>query len=109
MGLTNEPAPWNPAKRVSFRFIFTYLVLYSLPFPLQFIPGVLPFNEELSLPQKFVQEKVLQPYEDFWNWLVPWVGSHVLDVTITVRPNGSGDTTYNYVQVFCFAWLAVLA
>jgi hypothetical protein len=109
MGLTNEPAPWNPAKRVSFRFIFTYLVLYSLPFPLQFIPGLLPFNEELSLPQKFVQEKVLQPYEDFWNWLVPWVGSHVLDVTITVRPNGSGDTTYNYVQVFCFAWLAVLA
>jgi hypothetical protein len=73
------PAPaWGPAKRVLFRFVFVYLVLYNLPFLLDFDPGV-----------------------------VTWVGRHVFGVEITVLPNGSGDTTYNYVQVFCYAVVAV--
>lgn len=39
--------------------------------------------------------------EDFY----PWVGSAILHLSkpITVFPNGSGDTTYNYVEVLtCF-------
>jgi hypothetical protein len=90
-----EPAStapaWGPAKRVIFRLVFAYLVLYNLPFPLSLIPAV------------------AQPYQVFWDAVVPWVGRHVFGVEITVRPNGSGDTTYNYVQVFCFAVVAVAA
>lgn len=41
----------------------------------------------------------MTPYTEFWHWIVPWFGEYVLSLNykITVRPNGSGDTTYNYV------------
>ena len=88
------PAAWPPPRRFFFRFLSAYLVLYLLPFPLDTIPltGVLA-----------------QGYTNLWDALVPWAGKLVFHVSITVQPNGSGDTTYNYVQVFCFAALALLA
>jgi uncharacterized membrane protein YphA (DoxX/SURF4 family) len=87
-----RPVPvWSPVKRLLFRFAFVYLVLYSFPFPLYYIPyagmaGMWTFQ--------------------MWNKLVPWVGQQVFGVAITVQPNGSGDTTYNYVQVFCYFVIA---
>lgn len=91
---TSADPGWNQATRILFRFAFAYLVLYNLPFPLSLIPYV---------------EVIAQPYNTLWNALVPWVGSHIFQVQISILPNGSGDTTYNYVQVFCFLVLAVLA
>jgi hypothetical protein len=82
---------WNPAQRIAFRFLFAYFILYALPFPLGYIPQAM---------------RVVVSYPEIWNALVPWVGRHVFGVEITVRPNGSGDTTYNYVQVFCYAVIA---
>ena len=79
---------WTPAQRVLFRFLFAYLVLYIFPFPLDGDPNGM--------------------YANLWHKLVPWVGKQVFHVEITVRPNGSGDTTYNYVQVFCFAVMAAV-
>jgi NADH:ubiquinone oxidoreductase subunit K len=86
---------WSPMRRIVFRFVFSYLVLYNFPFPLDSIPWLGPI--------------LTQPYTDLWNALVPWVGKHLFHVTITVRPNGSGDTTYNYVQVFCYLVIALAA
>src|SRR5262249_49300959 len=40
---------------------------------------------------------------------VLWVGSHVFGTEITVRTNGSGDTTWDYVRVFCLLCLAGVA
>ena len=40
---------------------------------------------------------------------MPWVGKHLFGLDITVRTNGSGDTTYNYVQILCFAALSAAA
>jgi hypothetical protein len=39
------------------------------------------------------------------------VGKHILRLStdITVQPNGSGDTTYNYVQQTCYLVLAAVA
>ena len=90
----NSSPSWSPAKRALFRFAFSYLVIYNLPFPLQRIPWAGPI--------------LTQPYKDVWNRLVPWAGKHLLGVNIHVRPAGSGDTTYNYVQVLCFLILAVV-
>ncbi|HEY4815457.1 MAG TPA: hypothetical protein VIH58_12300 [Chthoniobacterales bacterium] len=85
---------WSLGKRVAFRFCFAYIALYAFPFPLSFIPysGVV-FNK----------------YQSLWKAIVPWVGKHILHLSydITILPNGSGDTTWNYVQVFCFLVLAV--
>jgi hypothetical protein len=89
-----QPAAWRPVNRVIFRFIFSYLVLYIFPFPLNVLPYVGAW---------------VAPYDNLWNWAVPWVGKHLFHVEITVLPNGSGDTTYNYVQIFIFAAIAALA
>jgi hypothetical protein len=88
-----EPV-WSPLKKILFRWTCAYFFLYIFPFPLDAFPYV---------------AYAVQPYAGLWNDIVPWVGKHVFKVAITVLPNGSGDTTYNYVQVFCFAVLAALA
>jgi uncharacterized membrane protein YphA (DoxX/SURF4 family) len=90
---TPEPAPsvptpkaWGLARRIAFRVAFAYLLLYSLPSPLDFLRGM---------------EFLTQAFEGVWETVVPWVGKHVLRLgtDITVFPNGSGDTTFNYVQL----------
>ena len=83
---------WSAPARIGFRLVFSYLVLYLLPFPLDVIPGL---------------GRIAEGWAAVWNGLVPWVGRRAFDVDITVLPNGSGDTTYNYVLVLCFAALAV--
>ncbi|NVJ05489.1 DoxX family membrane protein [Myxococcus sp. AM001] len=86
------PAPeaWSLARRLAFRFAFAYLVLYNFPFPLDIIPVLGDF--------------VTSVQDGLWKAVVPWVGKHVLRLStdITVMPNGSGDTTFNYVQVLLF-------
>jgi hypothetical protein len=82
---------WGAAKRLLFRFAFAYLVLYNLPFPLNMLPS----------------QATSQWYDALWDAPVHWIGKHLFHVDITVRPNGSGDTTFNYVQVFCYLVLAI--
>lgn len=83
---------WGLAKRILFRFTFAYLVLYCLPFPLVF-PAT---------------QKINEAYDGLWKAFVPWVGMQLFGLDITVFPRGSGDTTFNYVQIFCFLVLAAL-
>src|SRR5262249_51698018 len=45
-------------------------------------------------------------YADFWDEVVLWTGKKVFDVDIEYRPGGSGDTSWNYVQLFDFAVLS---
>jgi len=49
-------------------------------------------------------------YTNFWHWIVPWTGEHILHLPykITVRPNGSGDTTYNYVLQLLWTVFAII-
>src|SRR5437870_9591996 len=71
---------WPLTKKIGFRFLFSYLVLYCI-----------------QLPHSWL-----------WNRLVPWIGKQ-LGVNATFRMNGSGDTTYHYVQVLCLILLASTA
>ncbi len=95
-----EPAAlpvWSPAKRIGFRWVFAYLGLYLLPTYLSlltYIPGGGTVNSA---------------YTNLLQAIVSWVGKVAFGVKITVFPNGSGDTTYNYVEVFFFALVAALA
>jgi len=86
---------WSPTRRIVFRFVFSYLILYNFPFPLDAIPWLGPI--------------LTQPYTDLWNALVPWVGKRLFHLAITIRPGGSGDTTYNYVQLLCYLVIAAVA
>lgn len=47
-------------------------------------------------------------YEKLCEAVVPWVGRRFLGLTITVFPNGSGDTTFSYVLALCFLVLATV-
>ncbi len=82
---------WALAKRILFRFAFAYLVLYNLPVFLEYIPYV------------------GQAHQSFWDFLVPAVADQLFGVVADGTPNGSGDTTFNYVQVFCFLVLSLAA
>jgi multidrug transporter EmrE-like cation transporter len=95
-GRERSATPWSFSHRVAFRFAFAYLMLYNLPFPLGSIPLV---------------KVVDRWYDQLWHALVPWIGAHVLFLAhpITVLPNGSGDTTFNYVQDLTRLVLAVVA
>jgi uncharacterized membrane protein YphA (DoxX/SURF4 family) len=90
------PPRWSLSLRIAFRFAFSYFLLYCAPFPLTWIP---------------YGELAGQWVEGFWHALVPWVAAHVLHLPrpITIFENGSGDTTYNWVQVGCFLAIAILA
>jgi hypothetical protein len=89
----SSPA-WGPVKKLLFRFAFVYLVLYNFPFPLFYIPYV---------------GTVAAWYLRIWHASVSWVGEHVFGVTTTVQANGSGDSVYGYIQVFCFLVTSIAA
>ncbi len=116
MGQAVQPAPalassspatplpeWGVAKRILFRFVCSYLILYNLPMMghvnlLEAIPGVTWLSEK---------------YIRVWHTIVPWVAIHAFHLSgpVTVYPdgNGSGDTTLDYVENLCLIVVAVIA
>jgi hypothetical protein len=86
---------WSLATRIGFRFVFSYFALYAGLEPIAFVPGA-----------NFLAVK----YEELFQRVVPWVGSHILHYSVPVTPmNGSGDTTFDYAQVFTYLLIAALA
>ncbi|HXO42926.1 MAG TPA: hypothetical protein VN999_15865 [Thermoanaerobaculia bacterium] len=91
---------WSLAQRIAFRFVFCYLLLYNLPFPLYLlpIPGL---------------GAVFMAYRKFWDTVVLWTGAHVLHLAHPIQnlrgKTGSGDTTYDWVKLLCFAAFAAVA
>jgi hypothetical protein len=86
--------PWPIAVRVAFRFWFLYILIYTVPGPLQLIPGL----------------EVLGMWIDSgWRIAVVWFADAVLRLAepITIFPGGSGDTTFNYVQLVLQLLLAL--
>ena len=90
----DRPA-WGFLKRFLFRVLVVYVILFCFPFPLEVVPVV---GEVLS-----------EDYAELWHKAVPWVGERVFGIEIKFRPGGSGDTTYNYVQLVCYLAIALAA
>lgn len=93
-GVESVPA-WGAVQRILFRFLFSYLVLYIFPFPLNVIPVYGPALD--------------QSYTEIWHVVAPWVGEHVFGVEVRSRASGRGDTTYGNVLIFCYVILALAA
>jgi hypothetical protein len=93
-----EPAAleWSGARRLGFRFLFSYLALYNLQGALGWFPGTAWLREG---------------YLGIWRAAVVAAGRHVLRLHREIGDvaNGSGDRTFDYVQVVCMAAAAVLA
>jgi hypothetical protein len=87
-------APWSGTKRVSFRFLFLYLVLTFFPSPLTQIPGV---------------GVLFKPYGTLVDWIGVWVGTHVWKFDkVPTEPTGSGDTAENWALASFFVLLALV-
>ncbi len=86
---------WTLPEKLSFRFFCLFFGITIFPFPLYVIPFL---GNALSFIDKAM------------NWLVVFTGKHILHLSygITVQPNGSGDTTWNYVQLFIITVLAFM-
>jgi hypothetical protein len=90
--------------------MLVYLILYILPFPISTLQSLLINIQEIvtgeapdgSIPSP-ITKYLTKPYQQFWDDLVLWTGREVFGVEIEYRPLGSGDTTWNYVQIFAFA------
>ena len=84
---------WHPFTRTAFRFAFVYLLLFNLPFPLNVFPYV---------------DKIAEPYNWLWNWLVPRVGRAVFHKEVATAFNGSGDRMFDYLLVACLLLIALI-
>ena len=87
---------WSALRLFGFRFALVYLLVYNLPAAASWLPAT---------------SGLIARYLDMWQVAVPWVGRHLLQLhhPIDSVPNGSGDRTFDYVQVLCIAALAMLA
>src|SRR5260370_42553063 len=87
---TGRGAMTGFVRRAGLRFAFCSLLLYNLQLALSWIPGA---------------GWLVMRYQERWAAVVPWVGRHVLRLggEIAAVPNGSGDRTFDHVQVFCMA------
>lgn len=88
--------PWSRKKRIGFRFVACYFILYSFASYVSSIPiiGILAAW-----------------YSSGMQTLTVWTGRNVLHFTasLAIAPTGSGDTLRNYVQNFVVLSLAVAA
>ncbi len=91
-----ETIKWSPFEKISFRFFFTYFALFVLLMN----NGAYPFYGYIG-----------QFLNNFLYKFIPWIGKTILGITYEIKtgPNGSGDTTYDYVLVFTMFLLAVIS
>lgn len=94
IGGEESVSPGTPsfAARFGLRLALAYALLYSAPFPLT----LLPFGGLVEMT-----------WAGLWSAFVLGV-AQALGIEVPALPNGSGDTTFNYVEVPTFALLALL-
>ncbi|RZK17539.1 MAG: hypothetical protein EOO43_13410 [Flavobacterium sp.] len=92
--LTNQTRQWTFWKR--FRTLFAIYFFFL----------IFDFTSSDELFPHLIYV-IMKYYTSLWNWLVPWTGVNILHLSypITVKPNGSGDTTFNYVLQLL--WLVI--
>lgn len=100
-GETISTRQWTLTQKMIFRFCCIFFILNIIPFPVANIP----------FANKFWNYPISDAYDAFWHKVIPWVGAHVLHLStpITIFSNGSSDTTYDYVLLFTFFVLSVIA
>ncbi len=95
----SEKNAWNIITLISFRFFFIYLFLNIFPFPLYYIGSIIGVDDLFSF------------YTDWTQQLAVWTGKNILgiDYEMPTGPNGSGDTTTDYVFQVITLVIAIFA
>src|SRR5688572_16686090 len=79
---------WSQGSLIAFRFFFVYFISYIFPFPLTLL-------SEFSTVFQPLTELSTKMYEPLAKNI--WGADYEFPA-----PNGSGDTTLNYIQFFVF-------
>ena len=89
---TRAQTPWPSWKKVVFRFLFVYFLLWMSPWTwLDTVPGV---------------SYISAYYYQLMDWAVNAANDYVFHVKkVLVPPNGSGDTSYGWARLWLFMWL----
>ena len=84
---------WSLGKKIIFRFLFVYFVLYICPFPLD----NLPYGDGL-----------VTQYSKIWQRIIPWFAKSVMNLKEPLDMNfgGSGDKLFFYLQALFFLLLS---
>jgi uncharacterized membrane protein YhdT len=86
-------AAWSSFEKIAFRFCVLFFGLHMIPFPLTEMPVIGEFFYEWT--------------EKIWSFIVNIGGKVFFNIPeITVKPNGSGDTTWNWVQEFLILFIS---
>ncbi|HEX4960790.1 MAG TPA: hypothetical protein VF173_08120 [Thermoanaerobaculia bacterium] len=90
----NSGRRWSLAQRVGFRFLFSYLILFSLT------------GQEIA--QIPFCEPLVDKYTELWHAVAVWIGRHLFHITykIALSGDGSGDTTFRWLLLLCYVILA---
>ncbi len=88
------PIAWSAARRFAFRFLFSYVALYSFS---------LASNSQFGWDWLTLNK--------LWHTLIPWLGKHVLHLPKAIDnfTNGSGDTLYDWLLDGFWAVTALVA
>ena len=86
---------WSPTKKIAFRFVFIFFTLFIL------------INNNATFP---FWDVIFSYPTELLHTFIPWIGKNILALPyeITAFPDGSGDTTYDYVVLFTEAVVAAL-
>jgi len=99
-GLQGTEIPhWSLAKRLVFRFCFTYLGMFCLTTQI--------FAALFLIPGFFILPGTRWPLRH----ITFWTAAHIFRIThpLVYRGSGSGDKTFDWVQAFCLLVFAVIA
>lgn len=89
------PRRWHPLTRFAFRFACIHFTLFSLAGIIGLIPIL---GQMLGYQFGLAVERPI----------VVWFAKVAFGLDITIFPGGSGDTTYNWVQLALYAGLAAV-
>jgi uncharacterized membrane protein YphA (DoxX/SURF4 family) len=91
-----EPWEWNIWQKIGFRFAFIYFVLYNFV-----------ILENLGFPGT---DWIVESYLWFSHALTSWMAKHIFHLSrnIIQARSGSGDTTYDYLNLLCIVILAIV-
>lgn len=86
---------WSVSHKIIFYFCFLFFVLNIFPFPINTLPFLDFFYNPLD--------------ELLWNPIIQFFGRIFFGIKeVTSRPNGSGDTTWNWLQQFSIVVIATV-
>ncbi len=91
--IPEQQTKWNLFQLVAFRFFFIYFLF------------IIIFENNGAYPFWYRVDELLQVF----NGMFVWVGNKILGFSwkIATVPNGSGDTTFDFIKYFCGFVLAI--